>query len=170
MSTTEHRLSISSNRGSEPLQQFPDFESTPRRGSYTIYEEEDTSDSANGSRRTNGPALHSDRWQPRQGYSNWSNGSATGGKRHQRQKSLSDAIKTIRARKGSVSANAQEIAEALKAPVSYKLVVCSKVAIPFIETSADSGHRRSASSGILVLLSLIPRQKPFSTPFPNPSP
>ena len=43
--------------------------------------------------------------------------------KHDRQKSLSDAIRTIRTRKGSVSANAQEIAEALKAPVSVKLVV-----------------------------------------------
>lgn len=46
------------------------------------------------------------------------------GSRHVPQKSLSDAIRTIRTRKGSVSANAQELAEALKAPVSFQLVVC----------------------------------------------
>ena len=45
------------------------------------------------------------------------------GPRHTRQKSLSDAIRTIRTRKGSVSANAHEIADALKAPVSVRLIV-----------------------------------------------
>ena len=55
----------------------------------------------------------------------WSNGHANGWpKGHTRQKSLSDAIRTIRAREGSVSANAQEIAQALRAPVSVKLIVC----------------------------------------------
>lgn len=50
----------------------------------------------------------------------WTNGQGT---RHGRQKSLSDAIRTIKTRKGSVSANAHEIADALKAPVSVKLIV-----------------------------------------------
>ena len=45
--------------------------------------------------------------------------------RHGRQKSLSDAFKTIRTRRASVSANAHEIADALKAPVSFKLIVCA---------------------------------------------
>lgn len=45
--------------------------------------------------------------------------------RHGRQKSLSDAFKTIRTRRASVSANAHEIADALKAPVSIKLIVCA---------------------------------------------
>lgn len=48
---------------------------------------------------------------------------------HGRQKSLSEAYKHIRTRKGSVSANAHEIAEALKAPVSWKLVVCLYLSI-----------------------------------------
>jgi solute carrier family 35 protein E1 len=46
----------------------------------------------------------------------------TGG-RHERQKSLSDAIKTIRTRRASVSANVHEISDALKAPLSPKLIV-----------------------------------------------
>ncbi|KAG5981174.1 hypothetical protein E4U54_006673, partial [Claviceps lovelessii] len=56
-----------------------------------------------------------------QGLSPWSasNGSARG---HGRQKSLTDAFRTIRTRKGSVSQNAHEIADALRAPVSPKLV------------------------------------------------
>jgi len=54
----------------------------------------------------------------------WDDGSnKTGGTRHGRQKSLSEAIRTVRTRKMSVSQNAHEIAEALKAPVSTKLVV-----------------------------------------------
>jgi hypothetical protein len=44
--------------------------------------------------------------------------------RHIRQKSLSEALHNIRTRSGSVSQNAMEIADALKAPVSYKVVVC----------------------------------------------
>lgn len=43
--------------------------------------------------------------------------------RREERKSLSDAFRTVRTRKGSVSQNAQEIASALKAPVSLKLVV-----------------------------------------------
>lgn len=49
--------------------------------------------------------------------------SARGSRGHGRQKSLSDALKTIRTRRGSVSQNAHEIADALKAPVSPRLIV-----------------------------------------------
>ncbi|KGQ03967.1 Putative transporter C83.11 [Beauveria bassiana D1-5] len=49
-----------------------------------------------------------------------SNGAARG---HARQKSLSDAFRTIRTRNGSFSQNAHEIADALKAPVSAKLII-----------------------------------------------
>lgn len=43
--------------------------------------------------------------------------------RHNRQKSLTDAFRTIRARNGSVGQNAHEIADALRAPLSPKLIV-----------------------------------------------
>src|SRR5688572_23396735 len=46
------------------------------------------------------------------------------GRGHGRQKSLSDAIRNIRNRSGSVSQNVHEITDALKAPVSPKLIVC----------------------------------------------
>ena len=62
-------------------------------------------------------------WKANNNWSAWTNGSA-GGARHGRQKSLSEAIKTVRTRKMSISENAHEIAESLKAPVSYKLIVC----------------------------------------------
>ncbi|KAH7089553.1 triose-phosphate transporter family-domain-containing protein [Paraphoma chrysanthemicola] len=75
--------------------------------------------------QTNGNPIPADRWQPRKearfGYANGAaHGSAT---RHGRQKSLSEAIRTIRTRKGSVSQNAHEIADALKAPLSPKLIM-----------------------------------------------
>ena len=79
----------------------------------------------------NGATSSQERWLPRrEGGSQFLGGrAAAGGRSHGRQKSLSDAIRTIRTRKASVSANAQEIAEALKAPVSPKLVV--RVLDPF---------------------------------------
>ena len=46
---------------------------------------------------------------------------------HRPRRSLSDAFNNIRARRGSVSENAQEIAEVLKAPLSYQLVVSVKI-------------------------------------------
>jgi solute carrier family 35 protein E1 len=70
-----------------------------------------------------------DRWHP--GLSRIDSGEvrkppwSTGGKGHGhgRQKSLSDAFRTIRTRRGSVSQNVHEISDALKAPVSPKLIV-----------------------------------------------
>jgi solute carrier family 35 protein E1 len=51
----------------------------------------------------------------------------TGGRGHGRQQSLSDAIRTIRTRRGSVSANLganlHDVGDALKAPLSPKLIV-----------------------------------------------
>lgn len=72
--------------------------------------------------------LHSsERWPVRSSRAAWAqrNGSPAGaiGTRHGRQKSLSEAIRTVRTRKASISENAHEIAESLKAPVSLRLVV-----------------------------------------------
>lgn len=66
-----------------------------------------------------------DRWQPRREQrTGYANGSVHGANtRHGRQKSLSEALRTIRTRKASVSQNAHEIADALKAPVSPRLIV-----------------------------------------------
>ena len=126
MTSTDRRWSTSSNRSETA--KFPDFDpSVNNREHFTIYEDGDSGHVPErypsgdlGWSRQNG-SLHSDRWTLRKEHShNWGNGYARG---HGRQKSLSDAIRTIRTRKGSVSANAQEIAEALKAPVSFKLIV-----------------------------------------------
>ena len=70
------------------------------------------------------PDPSSARWLPRrdQGHPN---GSPARG--HGRQKSLSDAIKTIRNRSGSVRENVHEITDALKAPVSPRLIVSQPI-------------------------------------------
>lgn len=75
----------------------------------------------------NGSAQPSDRWKPRRDSQargvRWAptgqSQDATAG--HARHTSFSNAIRTIRS--GSVSQNAHEIADALRAPVSYKLLV-----------------------------------------------
>lgn len=103
---------------SSPVDQFPPYE--------------ETLDSAVGSGRpttnTNASVKYapSETWEPRKSsfYSrDHANGSLRNPK-HRPRKSISEAISTIRTRNGSVSANAQELAEALRAPVSYRLVVC----------------------------------------------
>jgi solute carrier family 35 protein E1 len=66
-------------------------------------------------------------WQPRR--NSRVQGSHSGfprGRGHGRQRSLSEAIQVIRERQGSMSQNAQEIADALKAPVSPRLVVSTR--------------------------------------------
>lgn len=81
---------------------------------------------------TNGDSTdQQDRWMPIGKKENshsamWSAANRSHG--HRRQKSLTDAFRNIRARNGSVSQNAHEIADALKAPVSPKLIVC----LPFM--------------------------------------
>ena len=51
------------------------------------------------------------------------NGRIPGQPTHRPRRSVSDAFRNLRARRGSVTENAQELAEALKAPVSYRLIV-----------------------------------------------
>jgi solute carrier family 35 protein E1 len=71
-------------------------------------------------------SVEGERWQPRRmSRTSRPHGGAyhAAPARHGRQKSLSEAIRTIRTRSGSMSQNAHEIADALKAPVSPRLVV-----------------------------------------------
>ncbi|TKA64166.1 hypothetical protein B0A55_10714 [Friedmanniomyces simplex] len=89
--------------------------------------------------------LHSsERWPGRkssrmQQWSALANGAAGGGMRHGRQKSLTEAIKTVRMRKMSISETAHEVADSLKAPVSMKLVVlCGVWYATSILTNASS--------------------------------
>lgn len=110
---------------------FPDFSNEQSQQHYHAYVEEDISRGPSPAPLHNGlpPGLHSsERWPARksQEWSSWANGSANSSaskERHGRQKSLSEAIRTVRTRKASISENAHEIAESLKAPVSVRLVV-----------------------------------------------
>ncbi|KAI0025242.1 TPT-domain-containing protein [Xylariomycetidae sp. FL0641] len=78
-----------------------------------------------------GVQAHLDRWQPRRDMSASRGvrfGAATApsagprGPSHGRQKSIGEAFRTMRDRNGSVSQNAHELAGALRAPVSPKLI------------------------------------------------
>lgn len=51
---------------------------------------------------------------------------------HRPRRSVSEALRNLRTRRASVSESAQELAEALKAPVSYRLIVRLHTAIPFM--------------------------------------
>jgi solute carrier family 35 protein E1 len=97
--------------------------------------------------QSNGSAHTSDRWQPwKEQRFGHVNGAAHGpSTKHGRQKSLSEAFRTIRTRKASVSQNAHEIADALKAPVSPRLIVGGHVW--HTEEGVADGCRRSVVCG-----------------------
>lgn len=125
----ERRFSSASSHGETV--KFPDFEDSTPSDYLVPHPEEGESVkpvsrlSSPGTRPNLNGNLHNDRWQYKKDHHiAWSNGHVKGATRgHGRQPSLSDAIRTMRTRKGSVSANAHEIAEALKAPVSVRLIV-----------------------------------------------
>lgn len=103
---------------SSPIDKFPPYE--------------ETLDAAMGPGRPNAnPSVKyapSELWEPRKSafYSREHVNGSVRNPKHRPRKSISEAITTIRTRNGSVSANAQELAEALRAPVSYRLIVCPK--------------------------------------------
>lgn len=109
----------SSQHTSSPIDKFPPYE--------------DSLDAAVGSaapstRPHRSPSVKyapSEHWEPRKTafYSRDYPNGALRNPKHRSRKSISEAITTIRNRNGSMSANAQELAEALKAPVSYRLIV-----------------------------------------------
>lgn len=108
-----------------------------------------------------------ERWQPRRETrskgASISNGSASTGGRHGRQKSLTEAFRTMRTRRASVSANVQEIGDALKAPVSPMLIVCNSSRQPNV--NADVCCRPFVLYGTLQVLSQTPPQSPSLMPF-----
>ena len=53
----------------------------------------------------------------------WENRNGGGLYKHRPRKSVTEAFDNLRQRRGSISANTHELAEALKAPISYKLIV-----------------------------------------------
>lgn len=70
---------------------------------------------------TSAPIVPEYKWPARSNSGRATN--RTAGHRHRR--SVSEAINNIRHRQGSVSDNAHDLAEALKAPLSWKLIVSS---------------------------------------------
>lgn len=126
-----------------PLEKFPDHvDQFPVQNAFRTT----TPNTVNGMSSTRTPS--SDRWQPRResglGASPWK----AAGRSHGRQKSLTDALRTIRTRSGSVSENAREVADALKAPVSPKLIVCCNGSL---SCSFANQRRSCASYGIFPL-------------------
>ncbi|KAL8397520.1 hypothetical protein RB594_004289 [Gaeumannomyces avenae] len=109
------------------MEKFPDLDvgGIPRNAASPMKPNGHANGNANGNGTANGG-----HWRPR----SESNGQARGvrwgaapngismGRGHDRQKSIGDALRTIRQRHGSVSQNAHEIADALKAPVSPRLI------------------------------------------------
>lgn len=104
----------------------PDLKPMPEEEPYGLSSSRHASPSPNVAAQPNGHPFASERWQPRKEarVSFTSHSSSGTSNRHGRQKSLSEAFQTIRTRKGSVSQNAHELADALKPPLSPKLIVC----------------------------------------------
>lgn len=105
------------SREPSTTEKFPDFDQSSAAYRPNIY--------GNGS-----AALPGDVWKPRRESSahqkKWVPslpGQPSQGHGHGRRQSMHDALRNIRARGGSVTQNAQEIADALRAPVSPTLIV-----------------------------------------------
>jgi solute carrier family 35 protein E1 len=121
----------------------PDLQPTPEEDNHYGLSSS-RSPSPSYAAHVNGYTIPTDRWQPRkEARVGAANGSAPGpSTRHGRQKSLSEAFRTIRTRKGSVSQNAHELADALRAPLSPKLIVGGSV----YSRRRSKANRRSCSA------------------------
>lgn len=109
-------------------EKFPDFESS----SYNSSPAQGRPSSGQTGFLNGGTVSSGDLWRPRKESS-----ALRGGKQlalgqndqpfrgHVRQKSINEAFRNIRDRGGSVSQNAHEIADALRAPISPRLIVCN---------------------------------------------
>ncbi len=137
------------NGGTE---KFPEFDNTTGTGF------------ANG--RSASPRRHktsfsvsstSDRWQPRRDSRvRWAPADQQPAAGHGRQRGLSNAIRQFRS--GSMSHNAQEIAGALRAPVSYRLIVrLSNTLVPFNNHVQERGTDSSHPVGTLYDVVLVVR-------------
>lgn len=99
-------------------EKFPSFEDT--RSDLAVH----PVDSPEDSRSPVNPLLVSN-WPVRNASrAGWENHNGTRYK-HQPKRSVSEALGNFRQRRGSIAANTHVLAEALKAPISYKLIVSS---------------------------------------------
>lgn len=109
-----------------------------------------------------------DQWRPRKDSNvRWNMPTANGysssshGHGHTRQKSLGEALRTIRTRSASTSQNVHEIADALKAPVSPMLIVsCQAFFKLFGRHMLDMAHDER---GLTVSLSISSSSVLFGT-------
>ncbi|KAK1761186.1 triose-phosphate transporter family-domain-containing protein [Echria macrotheca] len=99
----------------DTTEKFPEFDS-----GVSANGQSPTSRWQNG--HANGSSNSSERWHPRRDSRvKWAPGDPQRGQSgHSRQRSISNAIRHLRS--GSMSQNAHEIADALRAPVSYRLI------------------------------------------------
>lgn len=135
---------------SDPQERFPDLDASHSGGYLSEYDEDETGRNAfvrtSSTPRPNG-VLRSERWQTRKDdHLAWGDShlSIVGPRQH-RLRSISDAFRNIRIRKASVSENANEIAEALKAPISLNILVGEAVTLEHAQI--DIYLRFSALSG-----------------------
>lgn len=145
--TMAHERRRSSSNAKE---KFPEFEHSQSGSFLNVYDQHDgpaVTSRTPSPTKLNG-AIRNERWHPRkENHLAWGDGQVNiaGSRGHGRQKSLSDAFRTIRNRRASVSENAHEIAEALKAPVSVKIVVCGHPGMRIL--CSDQGSRFFVSFG-----------------------
>jgi hypothetical protein len=98
-------------------EKFPSFEDRRyEEKAYPVFSPRDISSPANSLPVNNWPIRKSSQ-------TGWENRNGGGLYKHRPKRSVSEAFDNLRQRRGSISANTQELAEALKAPVSYKLIV-----------------------------------------------
>lgn len=156
-STGSHMRAASQSRSSTARPPIGESNGAPGQGGTEKFPDFDA-----GHALPNGPTTTGQRWQ-QNGYA-YGNGSATNPDRwharrdsrvrwapreplnlgHGKKNSISNAIHRMRS--GSMSQNAHEIADALRAPVSWKLIVCLPAHEPTSRLSADSPLRRCSAS------------------------
>lgn len=112
---SQYRLTPQHYPMENACEKFPSFEDTrPEDKLHVIASPQDVNSPAN-SPNSKWPARKSTQagWENRNG----------GLQKHRPKRSVSEAFDNLRQRRGSISANTHELAEALKAPVSYRLIV-----------------------------------------------
>jgi len=97
-------------------EKFPSFDDTPPNLTVSAVATESPLEIS--------PVVPESKWPVRKSSQRGRDPRQTGIYGHRQKRSVSEAIHRFRTRQGSVSENAQELAEALKAPISYRLIVC----------------------------------------------
>ncbi len=112
-------------------EKFPSFEDT-RLGDkqYPVIQPQEASPQVAPLSVQNWPARRSSQ-------TGWENRNS-GLQKHRAKRSVSEALDNFRQRRGSLSVNTHELAEALKAPVSYKLIVSPELCVNIQESILTS--------------------------------